>query len=156
MENFWVFIPPFGVRRGPEMILSHRAPSSLNMSPYRAIWTHFKPIFIFFEPNNTRSWSQNPDSGSMKLFLLGGCRPPGPPGGGPAAPHAPSQIFERLRLSSSPFWGVPRSWYQDLGTKMEPTWNQHGTQMKPKFKDWNQNGTKTQGWNLTGTNMEPK
>ena len=25
------------------MILSHRAPSSLNMSSYRAIWIHFKP-----------------------------------------------------------------------------------------------------------------
>ena len=24
------------------MILSHRAPSNLNMSSYRAIWTHFK------------------------------------------------------------------------------------------------------------------
>ena len=30
------------------MILSHRAPSSLNMSSYRAIWTHFRPNFIFF------------------------------------------------------------------------------------------------------------
>ena len=39
---------PFGVRRGFKMIGSHRALSSLNMSSYRAIWTHFSPIFIFF------------------------------------------------------------------------------------------------------------
>ena len=30
------------------MIVSHRAPSSLNMSSYRAIWTHFRPNSIFF------------------------------------------------------------------------------------------------------------
>ena len=30
------------------MIVSHRAPSSLNMSSYRAIWTHFRPIFMIF------------------------------------------------------------------------------------------------------------
>ena len=36
----------FGVRRGLKMILSHRAPSSLNMSSYRAIWTYFKPNFM--------------------------------------------------------------------------------------------------------------
>ena len=44
----------FGVRRGFKMILSHRAPSSLNMSSYRAIWTHFRPNFIFFGPKNLR------------------------------------------------------------------------------------------------------
>ena len=31
-----------GVRSGLEMILSHRAPSSLNMSSYQAIWTHVR------------------------------------------------------------------------------------------------------------------
>ena len=30
------------------MILSHRAPSSLNMSSYRAIWTHFRPNSMIF------------------------------------------------------------------------------------------------------------
>ena len=30
------------------MILSHRAPSSLNMSSYRPVWTHFNPISILF------------------------------------------------------------------------------------------------------------
>ena len=30
------------------MIVSHRAPSSLNMSPYPAIWIHFRPIFMIF------------------------------------------------------------------------------------------------------------
>ena len=63
------------------------------------------------------------------MFVLGGCcppdpllflgdwKPPRPPGGGPAAPRAPSQIFERLRLSSSLFFGTkvlaPGSWYQE-------------------------------------------
>ena len=31
-----------------EMIGSHRAPSSFNMSSYRAIWIHFRPIFMIF------------------------------------------------------------------------------------------------------------
>ena len=35
MGHFWV-------RRGPETVLSNSAPSSLNMSSYRAIWTHFR------------------------------------------------------------------------------------------------------------------
>ena len=48
-----------------------------------------------------------------------GFKPPRPPGGGgPAAPRAPCSILERLRLSSSPFFLVPRSWYQDLGTRI--------------------------------------
>ena len=34
------------------MILSHRAPSSLDMSSYRAIWTHFKQISMIFEQIN--------------------------------------------------------------------------------------------------------
>ena len=62
-----------------------------------------------------------------KMFLLGGCRPPDPPlflggfqpprppGGGLAAPCAPLHT-ERLRLSGSPFFLVPRSWYQNLGS----------------------------------------
>merc|ERR1711965_681807 len=52
---FWIFlglflsfIALFWVRRGLKMIVSHRPLTSLNMSPYRAIWTHFRPIFIFF------------------------------------------------------------------------------------------------------------
>ena len=43
-----------GVRRGFKMLLSHRAPSSLNMSSYRAIWTHFRPNFIFSGQKNLR------------------------------------------------------------------------------------------------------
>ena len=35
-----------------KMIVSHRAPSSLNMSSYGAIWTHFRPnSMIFFQKN---------------------------------------------------------------------------------------------------------
>ena len=54
----WIFgysVALFGVRRGFEMILSHRVPSSLNMSSCRAIWTHFRPnliILINFIFNN--------------------------------------------------------------------------------------------------------
>ena len=57
----------------------------------------------------------NPKNAQILHIILGG--PMGPvhpgccifatprlPGGGPAAPRAPSQIFERLRLSSSPFF----------------------------------------------------
>ena len=70
-----------------------------------------------------------PVGAHIKLFLLGGCRPPDPllflggfqpprpPGGGLAAPRAPLHT-ERLRLSGSPFFLVPRSWYQDPGTKI--------------------------------------
>ena len=61
LRHFWIFIGLFGVRRGLKMILSHRAPSSLNMSSYRAIWTHFKPNFIFVGRKNLRSRSKNPD-----------------------------------------------------------------------------------------------
>ena len=39
----------------------------------------------------------------------GGFQPPRPPGGGPAAPRAPLHT-ERLCLSGSPFFLVPRSW----------------------------------------------
>ena len=51
------------------------------------------------------------------LLFLGGFQPPRPPGGGPAAPCA-SMHIERLRLSGSPFFLVPRSWYQDPGAKI--------------------------------------
>ena len=42
------FMARFLVRRGPEMILSHRGPSSLNMSSYRPIWIHFSQKSAFF------------------------------------------------------------------------------------------------------------
>ena len=47
--HFGIFIAHFGVRRGSKMILSHRAPSSLNMSSYRAIWTYFRSNSMIFE-----------------------------------------------------------------------------------------------------------
>ena len=104
-------------------------------------------------PQNIRSWSQGymgekclqefgpiffdvfskiSYPGSIKLFLLGGCRPPDPllflggfqpprpPGGGPAAPRAPLHT-ERLRLSGSPFFlgtkilEAPNLWYVAAG-----------------------------------------
>ena len=49
MGNFWV-------RRGPEMIGSHRAPSSLNITPYRAIWTHFKQNSMSFTNSISSCW----------------------------------------------------------------------------------------------------
>ena len=48
VAQFWIFVALLGVKGGLEMIGSHRAPSSLNVSPYRAIWTHFRPIFMIF------------------------------------------------------------------------------------------------------------
>ena len=50
------------------MILSHRAPSSFNMSSYRAKWTHFKPNFIFFGRTNLRYWPKMSDPEKSKLF----------------------------------------------------------------------------------------
>ena len=46
----------FGVRRGFKMILSHGAPSSLNMSSYRAIWTHFRPNSMIFIHLILQTW----------------------------------------------------------------------------------------------------
>ena len=57
----------FGVRRGFKTILSHRAPSSLNMSSYRAIWTQFRPNFIFVGRKNLRSWSKIRDFPKMQI-----------------------------------------------------------------------------------------
>ena len=38
-----------GVKGVLKMIVSHRAPSSLNMSSYGAIWTHFRPNSMICE-----------------------------------------------------------------------------------------------------------
>ena len=46
--SFSVNLRFFGVRRGLKMIVSHRPLTSLDMSPYRPIWTHFTPISICF------------------------------------------------------------------------------------------------------------
>ena len=57
------------------MILGHRAPSSLNMSSYRAISTHFNSMFPDFLKKNQdlgtkilvpRSWYQDPGT---KIFV---------------------------------------------------------------------------------------
>ena len=64
-DSFGFFGPSMaflGVRGVLEMIVSHRAPSSLNMSSYRAIWTHFRPNFIFV-------WPKHLDYQKSKLFL---------------------------------------------------------------------------------------
>ena len=55
-----------GVKGVLEMIVSHRALSSLNMSSYRTIWTHFKPnsmiliLKLFGSWSWTRSWTRQP------------------------------------------------------------------------------------------------
>ena len=41
VSHFWISVALFGVRKGLEMILSNIALPCLNMSSYRAIWTHF-------------------------------------------------------------------------------------------------------------------
>ena len=45
------------------MILSHMAPSCLNMSSYRAIWTHFRQISMIFEQINMHA--------PLAMFLVG-------------------------------------------------------------------------------------
>ena len=156
LKLFWVFldliIAPFKVGRGFKMILSHMAPSSLNMSSYRAR-THFKPNFIFFEPNipdpglkililvpkNVRSWSKililvqkYHILGPSNCFYWGAAAPqnpccswgasspPDPLAGGACSPPCPA-YREAPPLGLAVFFGtkilVPRSWYQDLGTK---------------------------------------
>ena len=45
---FGILVGHVWVRRDLEMILSHVAPSCLNMSSYRAIWTHVRPNLIFY------------------------------------------------------------------------------------------------------------
>ena len=46
--HFWPCRQGFRVGRGLERILSHMAPTCLDMSPYRAIWTHFKSNSMIF------------------------------------------------------------------------------------------------------------
>ena len=60
----------FGVRRGFKMLLSHIPLTSLNMSSYQAIWTHFRPNFIFVCRRNLRSWSKNPRSSWNANLLI--------------------------------------------------------------------------------------
>ena len=43
------------------MILSHMAPSSFNMTPYRAIWTDFRPHSMILKDKESRN--------SHRLFL---------------------------------------------------------------------------------------
>ena len=40
-----------------KMIVSHRTPSSLNMSSYGAIWTHFRPNSMIFSKKKFWSWT---------------------------------------------------------------------------------------------------
>ena len=71
LDHFLIFIALFGVRKGFKMILSHRAPCSLNMSSYRAIWNHFRQNFIFVEPKIS-------DPGPKILILVPKISDPGP------------------------------------------------------------------------------
>ena len=108
----------FGVRRGFKMILSHRAPSSLNMSSYRAIWTHFRPNFIFFAQKYQilvpKSWFW-----VHKIVFTGGLPPPAVPGGassppdplaGGLQPPVPPCIPRGSASRALRFLLVPRSW----------------------------------------------
>ena len=63
-NSFGIFGPSMGLleaRRGWKMIVKHMASSSLNMSSYRAIWTHFRSNFIIV--------SICPRSRNMTFFL---------------------------------------------------------------------------------------
>ena len=48
LDHFGICICIFFVRRGLEMIRSHGAPSSLDMSSYQAIWTIFRSNSMIF------------------------------------------------------------------------------------------------------------
>ena len=52
------------------MILSHMAPSSFNMSSYRAIWTHFKQNSIIF---HAATYPQVEDLIGGSIFLKKKC-----------------------------------------------------------------------------------
>ena len=59
------------VRRVWKMILSHMAPSCLNMSSYRAIWTHFRHIFfMFYWQQDPRPFPKSPISSSSHFHDL--------------------------------------------------------------------------------------
>ena len=61
-DNSWICIAFFVIRRGWKMSVSHIPPSNLDMSSYRAIWTHFRQNFILFGRKIS-------DPGKSKLFL---------------------------------------------------------------------------------------
>ena len=117
------------------------------MSSYRAIWTHFKSNFIFFEqkipdlgpkililvPRNIRPWSQNPDPGPKNIRSWSQNPDPGSKNiifwvhqivftGGlppPRPPAVPGGLwYQDLGKDPGTKIFVPRSWYQDLGTKI--------------------------------------
>ena len=58
-----------GVRSGFKMILSHRAPSSFNMSSYRAIWTHFRSNFMIFLQKMSWTWSWTLDLNLVQVLV---------------------------------------------------------------------------------------
>ena len=64
------------------MILSHRAPSSFNMSSYRAIWTHFRPNSMIL---------------IQKYLVLGLGPGPGPgPDPGPGLGQVLDQVLDQV------------------------------------------------------------
>ena len=121
------------------MILSHRAPSSLNMSSYRAIWTHFRSNPMIFEQikipkfiylnfrflENRSLFVGRPFF--RKLFASkNGAEPYRRNILGPNFQKHPLFHFRDLWFLNLRSWyqdlgtkiWVPRSWYQDLGTKI--------------------------------------
>ena len=56
-----------GAKGDLKMIVSHRAPSNLNMSSYGAIWTHFRPnSIIFFQK---MSWALDQDQDLVQVHV---------------------------------------------------------------------------------------
>ena len=70
---FGSFHWPFGVRTVLEMILVHTVSFTLNMSPFRAIWIHFRQASSDFE-----RIALVLGHSVMRLFLQGSCRPTDP------------------------------------------------------------------------------
>ena len=102
------------------MILSRRAPSSLNMSSYRAIWTHFNQMS--YSLNKTyqilvpKSWFW-----IHKIVLTGGLPAPQTLWRGAGSPPCPSAYREAPPLGLS----------VDLGTKVHDEFP--GSRWAPRF-----------------------
>ena len=81
------------------MILSHMAPSCLNMSPYRTIWTHFTSNSMIF----VQTMPPGPGSGSGRG-----------PGSGPGPGPGPDQDLVLELIFGTPWLplgGMYASWY---------------------------------------------
>ena len=83
------------------MIVSHRPLTSLNMSSYRAIWTHFKPIFMIFinlilQTGKSRNL-ESEKSEKIKYLKLQIC----------SAQNVGKVWISRIKILLTPFGAIP-------------------------------------------------